>query len=173
MSIVKSLQKLYNRIEEVFIVAMLAVSVLVIFYQVVMRYCFNASPAWTEELARFLFVWMSWLGVSLTQKKGEHICIELVTGKMKGKTLAITLIVAYVVTIAICAVLVRYGYVVMELVLRTKQTSSALKFPMWIVFAACPFSCALMIMRLLAQIKKQVLVLLGKTSEDTKESEEN
>ena len=162
---IKSISKLYNRLEEVLLVSTLVISVLVIFYQVVMRYVFNASPAWTEELARFLFVWMSWLGMSLTQKRGEHICIELLTQKLKGKCLAATTIIAHILTIVICVVLVRYGYVVMELVMRTNQTSAALKFPMWIVFLACPFSCALMILRLLAAIKKQVLILTGKNEE--------
>ncbi len=67
MKLFTTLKKMYDRLEEGLIAALIAATTLIIFYQVVMRYVFHDSPAWSEEIARFMFVWESWLGVSLAQ----------------------------------------------------------------------------------------------------------
>jgi TRAP-type C4-dicarboxylate transport system permease small subunit len=60
-----------NHIEEVIIVSMFALMVIIIFVQVIMRKAGN-SLSWSEELGKFLFVWISWMGISLGQREGEH-----------------------------------------------------------------------------------------------------
>ena len=67
-----------NRVEEVVLVAMFSAMVLIIFVQVIMRKTGN-SLYWSEELGKFLFVWISWLGISIAQRKGEHIKITMLT----------------------------------------------------------------------------------------------
>jgi TRAP-type C4-dicarboxylate transport system permease small subunit len=47
-----------------------------IFLQVVMRYVFESSLVWSEELIRWLFIWMIWVGVAYAFKTGEHMRIE-------------------------------------------------------------------------------------------------
>ena len=58
-----------NHIEEVIIVSMFALMVIIIFVQVIMRKAGN-SLSWSEELGKFLFVWISWMGISLGQREG-------------------------------------------------------------------------------------------------------
>ena len=159
MKLFTTLKKMYDRLEEGLIAALIAATTLIIFYQVVMRYVFHDSPAWSEEIARFMFVWDSWLGVSLAQKYGKHIKIEAVTARLTGKKLAVMNIIADVITGLICIVLVFYGSKVVDLILMLGQTSSATGFPMWIVYLACPLSCALMIFRLIGDIRTQVFLL--------------
>lgn len=72
---------LLNHTEEIVIVAMFAVMVAVIFVQVIMRKCGN-SLTWSEELGKFLFVWITWLGISLGERKGEHIKITMLTDRL-------------------------------------------------------------------------------------------
>ena len=57
-----------NHIEEIIVVAMFAAMVLIIFIQVIMRKA-NNSLVWSEELGKFLFVWISWLGISIGQHR--------------------------------------------------------------------------------------------------------
>lgn len=160
MNILIISKKWYDRLEEYLIVAFLVVTTLLIFYQVVMRYVFNDSPIWTEEIARFMYVWESWLGISLTQKYGRHIKIEVLIGKLKEAKLSVILIIADIITIVICFILVKYGIQVTELIYNLKQTSSGTRFPMWIVYSAVPVSCGLMILRLLGEIWKEAGSLL-------------
>ena len=75
---------LLNHTEEIVIVAMFALMVAVIFLQVIMRYVFSNSLSWSEELGKFLFVWITWLGISLGERKGEHIKITMLTDCPSG-----------------------------------------------------------------------------------------
>lgn len=149
-------KKIYDRLEEYLVVAFVAATTLLIFYQVFMRYVFSASPGWSEEIARFMYVWESWLGISLTQKYSKHIKLEVLISKLTGKPLYWCNIAADVFTILICILLVVFGFAAMNQIFAMHQLSSATHIPMWIVYFACPFSCFLMIIRLLRDIKIQI-----------------
>ena len=76
---------LLNHTEEIVIVAMFALMVAVIFLQVIMRYVFSNSLSWSEELGKFLFVWITWLGISLGERMGEHIKITMLVDRLPFK----------------------------------------------------------------------------------------
>jgi len=54
----------------------------VVFTQVVLRYGFNTSLDWAEDVARLFFVWLMFLAVPLGVKSGAHIGVELVVNKI-------------------------------------------------------------------------------------------
>ena len=68
----KQIFSILNHIEEVIIVSMFALMVIIIFVQVIMRKAGN-SLSWSEELGKFLFVWISWMGISLDGCVLSHI----------------------------------------------------------------------------------------------------
>lgn len=49
---------------------------LLIFIQVIMRYVFSNSLSWSEELARYVFIWLIYLGISYGAKVRKHIKID-------------------------------------------------------------------------------------------------
>lgn len=61
--------------------AMLLAMVVIICYQVVMRYIFNHSPSWTEEIAILLMIWFGILAIPIGLKHNLHIGIEYVFRK--------------------------------------------------------------------------------------------
>lgn len=61
------------------IIAAMAAMVVVVSLQVLLRYAFNTSLDWAEDVARLLFVWSIFLAVPLGVKRGSHIAIELLT----------------------------------------------------------------------------------------------
>jgi TRAP-type C4-dicarboxylate transport system permease small subunit len=152
----KKIGLIYNNIEEIFLVLCIAVMVVVIFMQVLMRYAFNNSLYWSEELARFLFVWVSWIGISLGQKKGEHIVITLVADRFKGKANAIFLAIGNVFTLAILVVLFIKGVEVTDKIASIATTTAALHIDKWLMYLPVPISCFLMTVRVL---KKMILNL--------------
>ena len=99
---------LLNHTEEIVIVAMFAVMVAVIFVQVIMRKCGN-SLTWSEELGKFLFVWITWLGISLGERKGEHIKITMLTDRLPFRVAQVVNILSEIIVIIICAVTFYYG----------------------------------------------------------------
>ena len=73
--------QILDRLEETILVGMFTLMVFIIFAQVIMRYIFNNSLSWSEELGKFLFVWISWLGISIGAKRKEHIKITMFVDK--------------------------------------------------------------------------------------------
>ena len=49
---------------------------LVLSFQVIMRYVFHSSLGWSEELARYMFVWLVFIGISYGAKVMRHIKID-------------------------------------------------------------------------------------------------
>lgn len=68
---------LIDRAAEVTIVGVMTVMLVVVSIQVLLRYVFNTSIDWAEDVARLAFVWSIFLAIPLGIKHGAHIAIEL------------------------------------------------------------------------------------------------
>ncbi|HRV99007.1 MAG TPA: TRAP transporter small permease, partial [Aminobacteriaceae bacterium] len=79
------MRKAFDRVEEVFLVGSLAFNVVLIFIQVVMRYVFQNSLSWSEELARYIFLWQTWVGASYAVRMRRHFRVEMLVDLMKGR----------------------------------------------------------------------------------------
>lgn len=55
----------------------LGMLVAVAFLQVVMRYVFSHALPWPEELCRFLFIAVAYVGIALTMRSDNHLCVDL------------------------------------------------------------------------------------------------
>ena len=60
------MMKKLNALEEYFLIGTLFFNVVLVFVQVIMRYVFHNSLYWSEELARFVFLWFSWITADLS-----------------------------------------------------------------------------------------------------------
>ena len=60
----KFLRFLNDHLEEYLLVFLMVVEVVVVFAQVVTRYVFHSPLAWSEELARYMFIWLVWIGAA-------------------------------------------------------------------------------------------------------------
>jgi TRAP-type transport system small permease protein len=67
---------------KVFTGTLLVAMVLVILSQVAFRYALNVSLAWTEEVGRYLFVWICLFGAALGYRYGQHSGYESVVAAM-------------------------------------------------------------------------------------------
>jgi TRAP-type C4-dicarboxylate transport system permease small subunit len=66
-----------DRLARKVIVAASAAMILIVTLQVVLRYGFNSSIDWSEEISRLLFVWCMFLAIPLGIREGAHVGIEL------------------------------------------------------------------------------------------------
>ena len=67
----------FDRLARKVIVAASAAMILIVTLQVVLRYGFNSSIDWSEEISRLLFVWCMFLAIPLGIREGAHVGIEL------------------------------------------------------------------------------------------------
>lgn len=146
-----------DKIEEISLVIMYATMVLVIFIQVIMRYCFNNSLSWSEELGKFLFVWLSWIGISIGAKRGEHIKISILVDKLHPYAANAADILSDIIVVGICAVTAYYG---ISLVMSQAGVHySGIKISMAWGYLAVALGCILMILRSLISIAGSIKLL--------------
>ena len=95
---------------ELSLCALLTGIVLLTFAQVLFRYVFQTSLAWTEELARFMFIWLAALGAAYAFKKRAHFLLRFLVDKLSvGKrmvveTLAVFLMACFLAVFIVYAV---------------------------------------------------------------------
>lgn len=140
-------KKLFDKIEKGIMIAlsiMFLVMVVAIFLQVIMRYVFNDANAWSEELARYTFVWLTLLGGAVAVRKGTHMKVDYFINLMPKKLVNVFNVFTNAVLILFFLVIIKYGF---DLVAITfKQKSAGLGIPMAFPYLALPVGAILMLM---------------------------
>ncbi|GAK07336.1 TRAP transporter small permease [Geomicrobium sp. JCM 19038] len=136
-----------NRIVENITALLLALMVLAVFVQIVSRALFNMSFPWTEELARYLMIWVTFLGASFAFQYGAHISIEAFVTRLKQQWSQILHVIVAIVCTAFFFILILKGIEMMDRSMI--QRSAALGIPMGYVYSVIPLSGCLMILNLI------------------------
>ena len=168
----KGLRWLDKHIEEVLLVVFSVIMVTAIFMQVFMRYVLGSSLAWSEELARYCFIWLVYLGISYGVKKQRHIKVDVVLILLKDKWKVVLNIIANLIFLAFAIFVIVYGYSIASRLLAFGQTSPALQLPMGLVYLATPIGMGLTAFRLIQQLVQLVRTLLGLDEFDVKTEQE-
>jgi TRAP-type C4-dicarboxylate transport system permease small subunit len=77
-----------DRLARWVIVAASAAMITIVTLQVMLRYGFNSSIDWSEEISRLLFVWSMFLAIPLGIREGAHVGIELLVAHISAATRA-------------------------------------------------------------------------------------
>ncbi|MDR1730912.1 MAG: TRAP transporter small permease [Synergistaceae bacterium] len=149
-----TLKKFINNFEEYFVVWSLAIMTALVFVQVVMRYIFHNSLSWSEELARYIFLWLSWTGASYAVRERTHFRVEMLANVLKGRSRKIFELVILFVWFLFSFFLTWYGTALVIFLMDTGQVSAAMRLPMSLTYASVPVGCGLMCIRLIIEIQK-------------------
>lgn len=131
------------RATEVAVVLAMVALVGVVFVEVVLRYGFNGSLIVTEELSRYLMIWVAFLGAALCARERLHIRIDALVGLLApaGRRLADRL--AMLATLVFLVVLLVESLQMLPTTL--EQDTTTLSVSMAWFYLALPVGCALMI----------------------------
>jgi len=132
--------KLIERICSVISIILLVSVILLIFLQIISRYVFSSPYSWTEELARYIFILLSFLGASLALRRYELVAIEFVINKIKTKSRHIIKIISSTLPILFILVFIRSGFIIINLAKMGKTMSPSLQIPMYTIYYIFPFS---------------------------------
>ena len=124
-----------------FLVILMSAMTLDVLWGVFTRYAMSNQASWSEELARFLLIWIGILGAAYASGQRMHLSIDLLKPKLdpSGQKRLTVIINVLVLLFAVCILLIgglRLIYVTHTL----GQTSAALRFPMAIVYSVVPIS---------------------------------
>jgi len=155
----------YARVLNILLGISVGLLVVPVTLQMIARFT-SLIPAWiwTEEMARFLFIWMVMLGAMIGVREATHFEVDVLP-ELKPRANAAMRIVSMIFVLVFALVFVWYGYAF--LMFGWNQTSELADLPMGFIFVAWPLTgltwLVFGIQRLLNDIR---IVRFGPTAED-------
>ena len=141
----KVLSLIDKHLEEVLCAVILSLMTIVIFLQVVLR-TMHLPLYWTEEIGRYLFIWLISIGCASAVRKRKHICVELLDLVLKERGRFVLSIISNIVFLVFAIVLAYYSVAVVQRV--SSQLSPAVRMPMSIPYSSVLVGSVLMVFRL-------------------------
>ncbi len=141
----KGIDVLVGRLEGVvkwFIIIFLCMMTTVIVAQVFCRYLLGFSLSWSEEFARFLLVWLSFIGSGLALKKGELIGVTFAIKALPEKIGKIALVLGQILINLFLVLAIVQGITLVRMSMDIP--SSAMRIPMAWSYLSIPVGCLLM-----------------------------
>ncbi|WP_257009739.1 TRAP transporter small permease [Evansella halocellulosilytica] len=158
--VMKFIRWLDKHLEEYFLVSATGIAVVVLTYQVFMRSIMGDSSRWSEELGRYLFIWIIYIGISYGVKKQRHISVDAFVMLFQARGKVILNIIANALFLFFAVYMVYYGYVVASQIFMRGQVSAGLGIQMGWVYLAGPVGMALTSIRIIQHIIFQVRNLI-------------
>lgn len=106
--------------------------------QVFFRYVLNDPLVWSDELARYLFVWTAFLGWIIAARRRSHLSIGMLVAKLPPRAAAACRVAGALVAVAFAGVLGWYGWRIM--VRNLDVDTTALPLSMGVVYAIVPLA---------------------------------
>ncbi len=119
------------------------------FTQVIVRYVFQSSISWSEEIAKWFVVWLTFAGSAYAFKVGAHIGVEAFVSILPAKPRRIVQWIADILTIVFVLLMIFYGTLFLGESIEMGQVAPASRLPMAIAYAALPIGFSLVLFRLL------------------------
>lgn len=122
-------------------------------WQVVSRYVLSHPSSFTDELSRFLLIWIGILGAGYVMGQKLHLSITLFPDRLKpANKRKVEILINAIIFIFSFAVLIAGGSRLVYITLTLGQTSAALKIPLWFIYSVLPASGVLTCYYCLANI---------------------
>lgn len=123
------------------LVILMSLMVLNVLWQVGSRFILRSPSSYTDELARFLLIWVSLLGASYVTGKKMHLAIDILPSKLEGKKQRnLNVLINVLVAVFALFAMVWGGIKLVYITLTLNQTSAALNVPLGYVYLVVPLS---------------------------------
>ena len=128
MPAAERLSRLIDFVIDTLAVTMLVVMVAAMSWQVFGRYALGRAPAWAEELARYMMVWLTFLGAAAVLRTGSHLTVTALVDALGERGRAALLVLRDLVLFSLCAGMTWASW--KFALLNAAQESPALEIPM-------------------------------------------
>lgn len=143
-------RKILNAIIEWFLVLLMVAVIGVVLLQIIFRFFVSKPLTWSEELSRYLFIWISYIGGYLCSRNGSHMGIDYFVDRIPGIVGKIVKALAKLTLLAYMGVVCYYGFILSDRVMM--QVSPAMHLPMGYVYMAIPLGMLLMLITSIVNI---------------------
>jgi len=128
-----------DRLFSFLMVACLAMMVVMVFGNVVLRYAFNSGIMVSEELSRWLFVWMTFLGSVVAMRRHSHLGSDALVSRLPPAGKKACFVAAHLLMLAMCVVMAKGAWE--QVVINAASTSPVMQVSMaWFHSSALMFA---------------------------------
>ena len=145
----KVLKFLNERLEEIFLVILMIAATLLVAAQVVTRFILKVPLPWSEEIARYMFLWLTWVGAAYATKERKHVRIDIIYEKLPEAGKKVCTVISTVIWIIFLGIMVYLSFRLTRSVASGGQIAVGSGIPMWIPYASIPVGMGLMLFRLI------------------------
>lgn len=138
-----AVQSFIDFISSIFI----GLAVILLFYAVVMRYVFQNPPAWSQEVTRYLFIWLIMLGAASVTRDQNHLRIAVFADMLPSRFKPFLSLFLNFLMLIFCGVLIQQSLKIYPKV--AEAMSPILPISLGWLYLAIPVGGALMILFLL------------------------
>jgi C4-dicarboxylate transporter DctQ subunit len=135
--------------------------VLLISYDVTMRFFFNEPQVFVDEVASFLEVLVIFGGAAYTYRAGGHVRVDLITGHIPPVARAWLRFVTLLLGVVFLAIVIWVTAQSAVTAWRYGRVSTVMLYPFWMPMAIIPAGLALMALAMLVTLGRQVKALAG------------
>lgn len=153
-------KQVLDRLLGALLIVFMGVAVVNVLWQVFARFVLNAPSSFTEELARFLLIWVGVLGAGYAVGQHDHLALELLPERLEGRAEEWLNIAIQVCILGFAlAILMVGGLRLVYTQLTLGQTSASLGIPLGYVYLVLPLSGAVMVFYAIAHIREHLRAL--------------
>lgn len=138
------MQRIRSGVDQVLkwlVIVLMGVMVLNVLWQVFTRFVLRDPSSYTEELARYLLVWVGLIGAAYAASQKMHLAIDILTARLHGKSRYYVELFIYLCTFLFALlIMVIGGMRLVNLTLTLNQISAALQIKLGYVYLALPLS---------------------------------
>ena len=139
-----------------FLALLMALITLDVLWGVFTRYALGNQTGWTEELARYLLIWIGMLGAAYASGQKKHLAIDLLSPKLNPKPRArLAIFIHLLVAGFALTAMVIGGLRLMYITHTLGQTSAAMRIPMALVYAAIPLAGMLVVFYKIDELRQR------------------
>lgn len=130
-----------DKVIGIMLMIIMAFMVLNVSWQVFSRYVLQAPSSFTDELSRYLLVWLGMLGAAYVAGQDNHLAIDILPTKLKGEAKRKLLaVISIVIVLFVIPVMIIGGINLVYITYTLEQKSATLQLPLAYVYMMIPFS---------------------------------
>ncbi len=144
-------------LEIIMLVSFSITMTVIVFAQVVMRYVFNSAFSWAEEISRYLFIWIIYLGISYSCRTRRHVRVMFLVNHLPNTVKRLVIILGDFIFLSYCIIIILYGVRLNIITYQLKQYTAAIHLSYVFVYSSIVFGSLLSSIRIIQNIVHKIL----------------
>jgi len=144
-----SFRKLIDNFEKYLVITILGIMSILVIWQVAARFIFSSPLSWTEEVARYLMIWLTFFGGSIGVRRGAHVGVEIALRLLPKGYKKIGQMIGHIMGLIFILIIIIFGFKVVRMQILMGQTSPAIGIPIWWAYLGVPVGSIFMFIRML------------------------